>query len=314
MESGSEDEEKMRKYGLIGGAFIALLSAGESLIPVVHADPVNEGTTVFAQNQRQFHVDGGSLIGELIPIASAGQYRSKDTTFMVDPSTITDSIVNPLFFIVQGIRETDDGWAYPQLVKPDPGRGILGIAVAVNDVTHTELFAVGSPTPQATISLHSRNTSTQKSPPPSCPSIAPNLCYSRTRYVTRETWYEDPVGIQVTYVGTQLVCQEYYLPAQVDCSGNDATDWYQPSAWYQVSHTFSWHYYNSQTWAEADSNAHFRNTQFPLCSGYPVDIYFQPNWSRDSATDNYSTGVTSWVTSQSSCKNLLSQHYYVAIG
>jgi len=253
-------------------------------------------------------------MGELTPIDSLSRYRSKDTIFMVDPSAITDSIFNPLFFIVQGVSEADGGWAYPQQVQPDPGRGIIGIGVAVNDAAHTELFAVGSPTPQAMNSLHSRTTSAQNSTSPSCPSIAPNLCYSRTRYVTRESWYEDPIGIQVTYVGTQLVCQEYYLPAQVNCSGNDATDWYQPSAWYQVSHTFSWHYYNSQTWAEADSNAHFRNTQFPLSTGYPVDIYFQPNWSRDSATDNYSTGVTSWVTSQSSCKSLLSPHYYVAIG
>ena len=80
-----------------------------------------------------------------------------------------------------------------------------------------------------------------------------------------------------------------------------------------MSYSFGWYYYNSHTWAEADTYAHFRNTQFPACFGSAVDNYYSPNWSHDSAWDAYAGGFNTWVTGPA-CTNLLSLHYWTSIG
>jgi hypothetical protein len=300
------------------------LAAGNSLLSGNRGDvAVNMSGPVSTTGVHRYAVDGGFISGALIPIASPLRFRGTDTYFALDPAAVLRSIVHPSWFIVQGVAEPGGGWAYPHQASPNVGTGILRIGVAVNDANHTQLLAAGAATPLALASLPSAKLAasparSSRAPQPLCPSVpgrslpSPNSCYSLTRYVTQDTWWEDPASITVMWVSTQLVCDEYYPPSIVYCSASSADTYYAPSGWYRYSHSFNWYYYNSQTWAEADTNAHFRNTQFPACLGQAVDNYYAPNSAQISAWDNHIGSWNTWV-SGAPCKNLLFPLAYTSI-
>jgi hypothetical protein len=334
-EDAEEDMHIIRRSCLALASLVLLAVATLGVTPLAQAasrTATHTDSIVTPSVPGSYAVDGGFISGAVTPLASPDQFRGKDTYFALDPAVVLQSIVHPRWFIVQGVAEPGGGWAYPHQASPNVGTGILRIGVAVNDANHTQLLAAGAATAQARAALPSTQVAASKggaaaaprpsnlANAPSCPTgpstgspDTASSCYSRTRYVTEDTWWEDPLFIQVTWVSTQLVCDEYYAPSILYCSANDATSWYQPSAWYQVSHSFSWYYYNSHTWAEADTYAHFRNTQFPACFGSAVDNYYSPNWSRDSAWDAYAGGHNTWVTGPA-CIHLLSLHYWTSIG
>jgi hypothetical protein len=252
-----------------------------------------------ATNGGRYQVNGGFISGALTKINSLAQFQGKDTHYLFDPSLITLSMSGPQYFVVQGAPYQGQ-WTYPYQVSPDVGSGVFTLSVAIDSTNHTQLIATGAPTQRVLQTFHSAQTPNQQIA--NCPSVpgrgvvGPD-CYTRTRYLSTDTFWYDPAGIHVNEVYTEMTCDEYQTPSYVNCSAWDSTSWYQPSGWYQVSHSFSLYYYNSQTWAESDSYAHFRDPNFPACLGNWTDTYYQPNWVRDSAWDSYSGSVNTWVAS-----------------
>lgn len=275
-------------------------------------------------NIGKYHVYNGFLSGNLTGPTSLDQFRSKDTQLLFNPAGISLSINAPEYFIVQGVQQSNH-WSYSYQIKPDIGKGILTIAVAINAANHTKLIVTGVPTQRELNGIHVQ-VPAPASVQPGCPSLSSRKmsssslnvlpasgCYLKTRYVTQITYWYDPVGIRVNEVDTQLVCSEYFNPSNVSCSANYATYWYTGSGWYQVSRSLRWYYGTGNAWAEADGYAHFRNTSFPLCTGGTVDTNYSPNWAYIPANDNYSGGSSTWNTGPA-CINLLRESTWTQVG
>jgi len=301
-----------------GGLAAVVALAAVAMAVLLSAPAAYAAATGSRQQARQYPVYGGALSGRLIKLDSIGQFHGSDVHFLFNPSRIALSVTSPQFFVVQG--ELYQGqWTYPYEVIPNVGSGVDTISLAVNTRDHTQLIVTGVPTTQELAQVQRvqpapRAQVTQAS----CPFVAPAICYRGTRYVSQDTFWDDPIGIHLNEVYTRLACDYYSNPSTVDCfqhwdSVSHTTDY--GSCWSMTSHSFSWHYYNSGAAAEADSNARFHCPNFPLCSGNYTDTVYQPNWARITSTGAYAGNVNTWVVSNSQvCVNLIHYHTYTSVG
>jgi len=282
--------------GLVG--MVALVAIG---ITVVLSGPAALAAGP-AQQTREYQVYGGKLSGRLTKLDSIAQFHGSDVHFLFDPTRISLSVTSPQFFVAQGALYQGQ-WTYPYEVIPDVGSGVDTISVAVNTRDHTQLIVTGVPTTQALAQVQ-RPQPTQRAQvaQAACPFVATTACYRGARYVSQDTFWDDLAGIHLNEVYTRLACDYYSNPSSVNCFQH----WDDPtytrdygSCWSMTSHSFSWHYYNSGTAAEADSNARFHCPNFPACAGHYTDTVYQPNWARITSTGSYAGNVNTWVVSNS---------------
>lgn len=252
------------------------------------------------------------ITGTVVQIASPQAYQAANpnATFFTDTDTLPYLSSVRWYYVVTGVFQ----------LTQKPGTQTAGVELAINPEAHSQLFAIGAPTP-AFLAQHARDDAQMDSSSGSSSTVGSSMSSSsglsalatlprspstsRTTHFMDSYWH-DPINITLTEVRDEIA---------FSYDGNNASNGYHrwflnwaPDGWYDNNESHGSQYENSNghTWIFSWTHVDFHNQVF--CPLESTDTYYHSNTISVYWDGSFSSSVNSW--SSGGCVELMHLAFY----
>ncbi|GEM_PF-3079395 len=288
-------------------AFLGVMSMVVATSSVSVASAASPKTPSVQSNPPPFTVTGA-----IVPIASPQAYQAANpnAAFFTDTQTLP-YLSDVRYYVVTGVFQ----------ITQQPGTQAAGVELAINPVTHTQLFAIGTPTPafvaqrandDAQLRSTTGSSSTIDSPGSSSSgvsSLAVSPRSSSTSSATHfmDTYWKDRATLTMNEVRDEV---SFNYDGTHVSNGNLQWSLYAlPDGWYYDNVSNQSYYEDNQTWIFSYTYVDFHNPLFCwLIGGDATNVYYHSNTISVYADGTYSSWIDTW--SSGGCTNLIYWSFY----